>query len=100
MIFLSISRSVNRPFGAELSRQLFQSRSPDKPVGSKRHTGLEARRGSETHVGAVDAPMEAGFWRSVRLAGQNFVFRFIGAEFGQAGDHGLSCRDRDASSAL
>lgn len=46
---------------------------------------------SQTHVGAVDAPLEAGFWGSVCLTCQNFVFGFIGPVFGQAADDGLAC---------
>lgn len=46
---------------------------------------------SQTYVGAVDAPLEAGFRGSVCLTCQNFVLGFIGPVFGQAADDGLAC---------
>lgn len=45
---------------------------------------------SQTYIGAVDAPLEAGFRGSVRLTRQNLVFGFIGSVFGQAADDGLA----------
>lgn len=54
------------------------------------HASTSADARSQTYIGAVDAPLEAGFWGSVGLTCQNFVFSFIGSVFGQAADDGLA----------
>lgn len=54
------------------------------------HTSTSADARSQTYIGAVDAPVEAGFWGSVCFTCQNFVFSFNGSVFGQAADDGLA----------